>query len=255
MSVIAVYDCSILRDRNKVGDLKVDAGGYREITLGAFDCLNSREEYYIFNEKIKQMFEPGGDLHRRLSKANLRGELEHPRPIPGESIQSFINRIGCIPLTNVSHHIASVRLEESRDASGKRVVLAIGRVAPAGPHAHVLERAFENREENVSFSIRAMSRRFVENCRTNREITSIVTWDYVGEPGIAYANKYDTPSLESAYDLPFTEADLATAEQYADSLGEALAMESGREVDFTMIRTAFGWEKVQVLTSKSAIYW
>lgn len=251
MSVIAVYDCSLLAERKKNGDLKKE-GDYSEITLGAFDCLNSRDEYYVFNNNIKQMFEPGGALNRRLGKANLRGELEHPAPVPGQSIESFINRIRSISLTNVSHHISKVRLESHKDENGKTVVLAIGLVAPAGPHANVLERALANREENVCFSIRAMSRRWQENMRINREITSIVTWDFVNEPGIAYANKYDTPTLESFADsdLAFTEADLTKAEMYADQLEEAVTMESEPEVDFTMIRRSMGWEKVQKVSLK-----
>lgn len=255
MSVIALYDCGLLKERNKNGDLLLDANGYYEITLGAFDCLNSREEYYIFNEKIKQMFEPGGDLHRRLAKANLRGELEHPRPAPGEQLSSFLNRIGSILLTNVSHHIASVRLEHSRDEQGRSVVLAIGRVKPSGPYAEVLAQALSNREENVCFSIRALSNRWMENNKVNREITSIVTWDYVNEPGIRFANKYDTPSLESAYELSFTEAELSAAEHYSDILASATTLETAKEVDFTMIRSAFGWEKVQVINQRSAIFW
>jgi hypothetical protein len=255
MSVIALYDCSILRDRNKVGELKKDASGYREITLGAFDCLNSREEYYIFNQQIQHMFEPGGSLYRRLSKGNLRGELEHPRPMPGEDLGVFLNRIGAIYLDKVSHHINKVRLEAAKDENGKTLVLAIGGVIPAGPYSNVTEQALSNREENACFSIRAFSRRWMENQRVNREITNIVTWDLVNEPGIAYANKFDTPTLESAYSLSFTEAELATAERYADHLQELTTMEHSVEVDFTMIRTALGWEKIQVLNPKSAINW
>ncbi|AXH70771.1 virion structural protein [Vibrio phage BONAISHI] len=255
MSVIALYESTVLQKSGKKGDLKKD-GEYYEIVVGAFDCLNSREELYIFNNNIKRMYDPGGSFHRRMHKAVLRGEVEHPEFKPGMSLDQYLNRIRQIPLTNSSHHFRQIRLESGKDENGKPIVLAIGSVRKSGEKGHVFQDAIDNREENVCFSIRAMSKRWNDMGQVKREITSVITYDLVGEGGILCANKYDTPSMEcfSQEELPFTEADLVAAEAWADKLEEKLALESEPEVSFTMIRSAMGWQKVQK-TKMRAMDW
>lgn len=254
MSAIASYGCQVLRGYNKVGNLKADEKGYREIVLGAFDCYNSGEEFYVLTAKVKAMFEHDGALMRRLSTAQMRGEIEHPMPQANDSLQTFMRRLKRIALDRVSHHIRNVRLEPGKDHEGRDIVLCIGEVRPAGAYRSTLEDAFQNQDENVSFSIRTLSRRWTEQCQVKKEVTGIITWDYVNEPGIAVATKYDTPSLECIHDLPFTEEELAAAEAAADALEEKVSVESG-EVDFTFIRTAMGWDKVEVMNRKLSSDW
>ena len=73
----------------------------------------------------------------------------------------------------------------------------MSRVCPSGPHAAMLERAFENPGENVCFSIRAFTRDYMQGGVMYRDLDTIVTFDYVNEPGIDFAEKFKAPSLEA----------------------------------------------------------
>lgn len=266
MSSLAIYECNILRNQNKAGRLKTDANGYREITLGAFDCVNSGGEFYDFTAGIKAMFENGGALQRRIVNGNLRGEVEHPVPQPGETMASFMNRVRQILMDKVGHHIKQVRLQPGKDHNGNAVVLCIGLVKGSGPFGAQLDARFDNPDENVDFSIRSLTKAYNKGLQRHKIITTIVTWDQVNEGGIRVANKYDTPSMENISEggiildsaghtpIEFSELTLRKADSLALE-AKAMGFESAETIDSTLIRDDFGWNKVQLISPRSSVNW
>lgn len=274
-NVIAVYDGGGIDLKNACANLDVDQDGYGEFTLGALDCLSNKNEFYVFNEAVKQIFSPNSWFMVRLRNKSLRGELEHPSPKPTDTLESFLNRVKTILLSNVSHKIKHIELREGKDEYGKRVVLIVGRVKPSGRYGYVLENLIKDPEENIMFSIRSMSKRWKgPDGRYHKQLTTPVTFDLVNDGGIRFATRYTDPAnavaMESALsndddmsvfyrriyeDVAFTEHDLQRAEEAADQLAEAVGMESESAIDFAMIRDGLGWNKVQRITPRSAEHW
>jgi hypothetical protein len=232
---------------DKKRKLKVDANGYYECTLGAFNIYNSSGEYYPALESVKEMFSPGGSLRRRLDNGTCRGELDHPSPAQCKNLMDFIKRVLTIQPDRVSHHIASVTLNETRDDKGNNIVLCTGRLKPSGPYASTLQASLENVEENVAFSIRSLTNDKTLNGRKEKHIQTIVTWDYVNEPGISLANKFQTPTLESL------DSEVVILEDMLSDIAREkspLGMESARAA--AMVLTDLGWHKVEVINPNLA---
>lgn len=198
MSNSVRFACTSLAGVNKVGNLKKDGQGYYEVVIGALDVFNSAGQYYVY-EQAKELFESSSQLMRRVSRGALRGEYGHPKFQPGMSNDQFANRVMSIYEENVSHHFREVTLdfERVKDGSGKPVIAIVAWVKPCGPNGPALEQSLNNPNENVCFSIRAFTDDYREAGLTKRILKTIVTWDYVNEPGIAVAEKFKAPSLES----------------------------------------------------------
>lgn len=196
------FVCTALANSNKEGVLPADGHGYREVVLGGLNMFNSAGEYYVY-EQAKEIFESSSQLMRRVKRGALRGEYGHPKFTPGMSNEQFAQRVLSIHEDMVSHHISEVYLDFNRvkDDRGRPVIAIIGKVAPAGKYGDALERSFNNPNENVCFSIRA----FTDDQRiggvNHRVLRSVVTWDYVNEPGLSVAEKFKSPSLESMQEL------------------------------------------------------
>lgn len=236
------FSCNLVHP-SKQGKLIADDNGYYHCTLGAFNVYNSAGEYYPALDSVKQMFEAGSPLRRRLDSGNCRGERDHPDPSKFTTMVDFIRRILAIDMDRVSHHIASVTLKEAKDESNNDVVLCVGKVKPSGPMGNTLRDSLNNPEENVCFSIRSLVDIKRTGDRTEKHIKNIITWDYVNEPGISVANKFQTPTLESIHDdVLITEAMLMDLAKQEGRLG----LESSRTA--TMVLTELGWEKVELIS-------
>lgn len=192
------FSCSALIGSNKVGNLKKNERGYYPLVVGALDVYNSAGQLYVF-EQAKELFKDSSQLMRRVSRGALRGEYGHPKMSPGMNADSFANRVMSIYEENTCCHHKSISLDfdNVKDASGKPVIAIISEVCPSGPMGPALERSLNNPDENVCFSIRAFTDDYRDRGITKRVLKTIVTWDYVNEPGIAVANKFDAPALES----------------------------------------------------------
>lgn len=264
MSTIALYECNILRSKNKVGKLKTDENGYREICLGAFDCMTEKGEFYPFTQAVKNMFKPGSRLLQQIETGRLRGEIEHPYPTPGMTFPQYLNRVKMVHNQFTAHHIKSVRLETTKDHRGNNVVSVIGMVKGSGPYGDQLDKKFENPDENIDFSVRTLTTPTAPvNGVTQKLINLLVTWDQVNQGGVAIANRYDTPSMESAdngviwtpelaHRFEITPATLAASDLCQP---EGIGMESDELIDSTLIRTSLGWEKVQLVSPRSSLNW
>lgn len=192
------YGCTALAGTNKVGDLKPDANGYRDVVLGGFNVFNSGRAFYSYGPSVRGLFENSSAFQRRVKRGSLFGECGHPKQF-GLNLQQFMQRVMMIDETNVGHHIAEVWADDTlfRGADGQPIVTIMGKVKPEGPKAEALESLFQNPKANVCFSIRSLTDDKPIRGVMNKEVRTIITWDSVIEPGIAMANKWDCPSLES----------------------------------------------------------
>ena len=193
------FNCTALVGTNKVGNLKRDADGYYEVVLGALDVYNFSGQYYP-SAGVKELFMESSAFVRRVRRAALRCEYGHPKREAGMSMPEYANRLTQIWEHMVCCHIKDVWLETQKvkDPNGRTVIAIMGKIKPAAtPYGLALEKQLENPHENVCFSIRAVTHDTMVRGRYEKSIQEVITWDYVNEPGIAAANKFSFPSLES----------------------------------------------------------
>lgn len=198
-----------LESKGLKGVLTPDENGYYELVIGGLNTLNSNDEYYTL-DKAKELFEESSVFMRRVKSGNLRGELGHPKKQPTQTMNDYFSRILSIDENNICCHFAEVWLDldygkKNPQLNNPCLVAIMAKVKPCGPKGFVLEQSLKNSKENTCFSIRALTRDFMKNGRTNRILQQIICWDYVNEPGISIANKYDSPALETITDVIVTE--------------------------------------------------
>jgi hypothetical protein len=217
MSNFIRFGFTALNGTNKVGTITPDEDGYYEMVLGGLNIFNSANQYYPY-EPAKDLFTSSGQLMRRVGNGALRGEYGHPKQAPGQSIDSFAQRILSIYEECVSHHIKEVTLDFDRykDPQGRKVIAIIGKIKPTGPYGDTLKGALENKNENVSFS-----------------------WDYVSEPGISIANKFQSPALEEISETMFTKKHFERALALP---AHGVAQESIR-LDTAELFSSLGWDR------------
>lgn len=194
------FSCTALVGTNKVGNLKRDADGYYEVVLGALDVFNHSGQFWPASASVKEIFQKSSAFMRRISRAALRCEYGHPKKEGNMTMPEYAHRLTQIWEHMVCCHIKEVWLETSRvkDKDGRVVIAIMGKIRPSStPWGLALEKQLQNPHENVCFSIRAVTNDVMQFGRYDKTIKEIITWDYVNEPGIAVANKYSVPSLES----------------------------------------------------------
>jgi hypothetical protein len=105
--------------------------------------------------------------------------------------------------TNVCCHHRSIGLDfdSVKDENGKPLIAIISEVQPSGPMGDYLKASLDNKDENVCFSIRAFSDDKMLGKQNVKTLRNVITFDYVIEPGIAYAEKYKSPTLESRSEM------------------------------------------------------
>lgn len=200
MSASFKLGCTALLGINKSGILKPDENGYYTVVLGALGFKNSIGAVYP-EQSARQFFKESSGLMRRIRGGYCRGEYGHPKPY-GLTEQEWITRILTIEETRTCFHIVEVWLDNKtvKDATGRFVLAIMGKIKPSGPYGNVLAESLQNPLENVAFSIRSLTEDRFAGGRIEKHIREIATWDYVTEPGLAVANKYQSPSLESFAD-------------------------------------------------------
>lgn len=188
---------------NKVGDLKPDSDGYYEVVLGGFETENAHGHYYSFEDQTRRLFESSSQFMRQIREGNLWGEFGHPKREPGESLNDFLRRCILVTEKNYAMHIRKVSINERdvKDKSGKAIVAVLGEIKPMGPYGQNLREILNTRSANACFSVRAQTDdEDMPNGKEKRSVKSIITWDYVGDPGVQTSTKYHSPKLESFYD-------------------------------------------------------
>lgn len=222
MSNSVIFACTSLTGVNKVGNLKKTPEGYYEMVVGALNVFNSAGSFYPLRGSA-ELFHESSSFQRRVRRAALRGEYGHPKPMPRSldpreqklRDQEFARRNLSIYEENVCCHHMKIWLDFDRvkDKDGKSVISIMSLVAPNGPLGHVLEKQLQNPHENVCFSIRSFTDNTLRFGIEERVLKEIVTFDYVNEPGIATAEKFFAPSLESFsnYEMEFSRGMLEQA--------------------------------------------
>ena len=199
MSNTIHYGCTALIGTNKAGVLKPDANGRYDMILGALEYPNSVGDIYTLSS-AQEFFKEGSALFRRISNGQLRAELGHPKRLPGMDDKQYLERILTIEETNVCAHISDVYIDMNTvkdPKTGKPIITIRGKVKPAGPMGQYLKEMLDDPKQNVAFSVRSLTMNRLVGFRQHKDFTQIVTWDYVNEPGLAPANKYQVPTLES----------------------------------------------------------
>lgn len=218
------YQPTVLQGTTKKGKLKCDPDGYYDVILGGFDTYNSAGAYYTW-ASAKGHFDKSSHFQRRIGNSALYGEYGHPVYQPGMSKQDWIIRVMTINPASKSHHIRELVVDDTvfKNKDGRPMITIFGRVKPAGPMAQALGDSLDNEHENTAFSIRSITDDFLDP-RTGQVIKNmreIVTYDYVDEPGIKEATKYNHPALEHfaiANPTTFSEQHVRAAIVQAQSL-------------------------------------
>lgn len=232
-----------LKTTGKQGVIEPDGDGYYDLVIGGLNVLNSANEYYTHSGS-KELFEGSSVFMRRVKNGCLKGELGHPKFMPGMTKDEFIDRILRIEETNVCAHYADITLDTDYGKNNPKfgnpqLVAIVAKVKPSGPKSQSLQDSIGNPKENVCFSIRALTRDKVINGRNNRTLVQIVTFDHVTEPGIMVANKWDSPGLESMSETPVTLRELEVIAEASGMSGVAfescaMARETVRLVTMTL---------------------
>jgi hypothetical protein len=192
------FSCTQLQPSNKKGILKPNADGYYTMPVGGLNVFNSAGHFYTANG-AKSLFENSSQLMRRVKRGALRGEVGHPKQLPGQDEDDFLLRILSIEEKNVCAHFSELWLDfdNYKDKNGKPMVAIMALVAPSGPMGDFLQKQLDNSKENVCFSIRSLTEDRMRGGIYERTLRTVVTFDYVNEPGIHIAEKFKSTALEN----------------------------------------------------------
>jgi len=231
MSAQVKFSATKLINSGKKGEIKPDANGYYDLIIGGLNTLNTAGEYYTL-DGAKELFTDSSVFMRRVKSGNLRGEVGHPKKQPSMTNDDYLNRVLSIDEGNVCAHFSEVWLDTDFGKkypalNNKELVAVMAKVKPSGAKAHALKTSLENINENVCFSIRALTKDYYHRGKTFRVLTSIFTYDMVNEPGISIANKWDSPSLETLTESYVSYKDL---EKIANDRTLSVATESSRAI-------------------------
>lgn len=235
------FECTRLG--NHLGKLSKDKDGYYTMPVGGLNVYNSSGEFYTY-EEAKKLFENSSPFMRRVDRGALRAEVGHPVREPGMSEQDYVRRILTIRESNTCAFFKEIWLDfdSVKDRNGMPVIAIMAKVAPSGPHAQMLADAFERKGENVCFSIRAFTVDKMVNGVMRRTLDTIVTFDFVNEPGIDHAEKFRAPSLENERIETHTFSRAVIEDAVNGMRQSGVATESsvvmGRE-----LLTSLGWQK------------
>lgn len=188
---------TMLSQFGKKGVIKPDAYGYRRVVLGGFGICNESNIYYDAPAAVNAI-NTNSVMQRKLKKGMLFGEADHP-DITGLNMEEALSRLCDIKVKYKSHNIRNLCIltDKYRDANGRFFTSVEGDVAPSqNQYGDDLERDFNDPYQNTAFSIRSILDT-VRSTDTYRYISIPITWDRVGEPGIAYANKYFSQACET----------------------------------------------------------
>lgn len=130
------------------------------------------------------------------------------------------------------------RFENFKNPNGTKIIAIRAKLRPSGAKGDFLQQQLDNPKENVCFSIRSFTENTYRGGRTNKVIKTIVTFDYVNEPGIHIAEKYKSPSLESLTDVVVSQPQMEKAldQRKVLQLGQESAVLTRKE-----LFDAFGW--------------
>lgn len=186
------FTCTKVNAGSVSASVKPDKDGYyRDLIFGAFDIVTPQRWAFPL-AGVEHLLEPGSPLHRRATSGALKGEWGHPRQMPGESDQAFMQRIAQVDEKNTAIHIRDFRLVQAVTKSGKKYYQVRGDVKASGPYGKYFTEAMANPHENIGLSIRGVSSDKWIGTTKYSTFRRIFNWDVVNEQGIPEANKMDS---------------------------------------------------------------
>ena len=225
------FSCTVLNGMNKQGIIRPDSFGYYVQPLGGLNVFNSAGDHYDY-EGAKNLFESSSAFMRRVSTGCLKAEEGHPVRLPGMTDEAFIQRVMKIDETRVCAHIAEIWLDfdNVRDRDGNKVIAIMGKIKPYDNLlGQSLKGSYDNPKEDVCFSIRAFTTDRRIGGVLRRTLVDVITFDRVTEPGIAFARKFHSPSLEAISHSFSMESISGTTVSVSKGLIES-AMENNRKI-------------------------
>lgn len=232
--------CQVLNGTNKTGLLKPNERGYWPMIVGALNMVNNKGEYYSLDYGRK-FFDEASDLVRMAEKGVLKGEEGHPKQ-DMLSDDKYVERLLRVEEQFVvcKHHSVRLDFDNFKDAQGKPFVGIMSEVGPSGFYGPALEKSLKDPNEEVCFSIRCFSMPHRQGGRIVREMRHAVTFDRVTEPGIKYATKYHSPTLEAYQnDKLFTQGKVLQA---ARNIRNAPGSNESSNISVQALLNACGWE-------------
>lgn len=203
MSENLIFTNTKLTISGKSGILKPDSEGYYTLPIGAFNCENSMGEVYT-KDNVDELFSSSGALMRKVNSGKLYGEWGHPKQNFGESDNDYMARASsvndketCVFFhklwneSNVGHDFAHCR------GINPQSVITFGRLKPMGLKWETLQRALDDPNCNIAFSVRNMGKDRIYRGKTYVSVVEILTYDAVGEQGVGCAEKHASLHLES----------------------------------------------------------
>jgi len=233
MAKIVFNSVSAKSDKNK--EIVPDSDGYYELVIGGLNIFNSAGSYYTL-KGAAELFKENSILMRRLKTGFVKAEVGHPKRTAGMSMTEYKERVKSIDLHNVCAHIKEVSLVETKDidnGSSEYIWLMVGKVKPIEPHGNILKDALDNPDANVAFSIRSITQDdFINGVRV-KTLSEVVTWDYVVEPGIYKATKWQTLGIESLELAEYDDTDRQARDELLKIMKDKndSANESDKEID------------------------
>jgi len=187
MSIISV-GCEVTFGSSNV-DVRPD-GTYR-VLGGGLGVINSEGHIFPADQKVKDLFSKSSTLLRRAKGGTLKAENKHPSKRPEESKEDFVRRFLDIDndrVCAVIKHVEVGSVPVDMPGQAGKVYPVWLHIEPMGTYGDAL-RSDMSSYSNTAFSIRALSKRGKLNGRVSRTLFHIITWDWVNEPGINFANK------------------------------------------------------------------
>lgn len=217
-----IFSSTYLAAKGKKGIIKPDSDGYYELVVGGLNIFNSAGSLYTAD--AASLFN-NPSFKRRVQNGALKGEVGHPfNDCSGSagsggscfvSQEDFLDRFLTIRETNVCSTHSKVWLDFDRlkDKSGRLVIAIMALTKPAGVHADVLRDSLNDTKQNTAFSVRGITEDKMAGGIRQRSLKTIVTFDYVNEPGIHIATEWESPALESFYEKKVDSRDVMKLEK------------------------------------------
>lgn len=205
MSENFVYRCTRLDGTGKQGILTPDDNGFYTICVGALDHASKNVDQrgqptYYSSHGAERFFAPGTMFNNRIQGGFVKCEYGHPEREPGMNDMQFLERNLAIREKNVCAVIGAIWLVRDYidPLTGEKCIGIMAKIKPTGPYGKYLEDDLRSKGMNVCFSIRSLTSWKTINGRKCKVLHTVITFDYVNEPGITCAEKLVSPSLESS---------------------------------------------------------
>lgn len=244
-----ITSCAVTQMEGKKRKLKDVGDGYVEVLIGAFG-LFVNGYHWDFNNSITKQFQPGAELQANVTDGKCFAESDHPEMsefIDGirsrETVITLFNdRLTKIMQSKVSGHYRKMALIDLSGENKKDKL--VGVMAQFKPMTEVETARIHTPDINPAYSIRAFSDQYQVAGIFHQCAKHIINYDSVTRGGVGIADKYNTPTLQSAgFVTPDNLVDFSRNNIYT---GDSVLQSGEPLVSVAKIRTSLGWADVPV---------